>query len=173
MTTNCPNCGAPIDIHRVSCEYCGTPYERDDIHVRQSEEMIFYADNKPVYIYQEPLNIDPIEIQKRILEAQNRRLRNELNAAIAGVNNTMSISSALNTLNANVLSSGMHGSGKIEECLNSIPRAESSSSTADCVPGIWEDPVCPEHSMLKDILLLLAMFAPVIVFIFLKVFNII
>ena len=104
---NCPNCGAPIDIHRRSCEYCGTPYERDNIHVRQSGEMLFYADNKPVYIYQEPLNIDPIEIQKRILEEQNRRLRNELNAAIAGVNNAMSISSVLNTLNANVLSSDM------------------------------------------------------------------
>lgn len=28
MTTNCPNCGAPIDISRSSCEYCGTPYEK-------------------------------------------------------------------------------------------------------------------------------------------------
>lgn len=32
--TNCPNCGAPIDIHRKSCEYCGTPYEKsNDIHI--------------------------------------------------------------------------------------------------------------------------------------------
>ena len=110
MIKNCPNCGAPIDIYRRSCEYCGTPYERDDIHVRQSVEMLFYADNKPVYIYQEPLNIDPIEVQKRILEEQNRRLRNELNAAIAGVNN------------ANVFSNGMHGSETIEECCNALPR---------------------------------------------------
>ena len=27
--TNCPNCGAPIDISRSSCEYCGTPYEKE------------------------------------------------------------------------------------------------------------------------------------------------
>lgn len=26
MITNCPNCGAPIDLSRTSCEYCGTPY---------------------------------------------------------------------------------------------------------------------------------------------------
>ena len=32
--TNCPNCGAPIDISRSSCEYCGTPYEKsNDIHI--------------------------------------------------------------------------------------------------------------------------------------------
>ena len=34
MTTNCPNCGAPIDISRSSCEYCGTPYEKsNDIRI--------------------------------------------------------------------------------------------------------------------------------------------
>ena len=34
MTTNCPNCGAPIDRSRDSCEYCGTPYEKsNDIHI--------------------------------------------------------------------------------------------------------------------------------------------
>ena len=27
--TNCPNCGAPIDTSRSSCEYCGTPYEKE------------------------------------------------------------------------------------------------------------------------------------------------
>ena len=25
-TTNCPNCGAPIDIHAEKCAYCDTPY---------------------------------------------------------------------------------------------------------------------------------------------------
>lgn len=34
MTTNCPNCGAPIDRSRDNCEYCGTPYEKsNDIHI--------------------------------------------------------------------------------------------------------------------------------------------
>lgn len=44
---NCPNCGAPIDIHRRSCEYCGTPYDLEDREV-------LYADNQPIYIHQEP-----------------------------------------------------------------------------------------------------------------------
>lgn len=25
-TTNCPNCGAPVDIHAEKCAYCDTPY---------------------------------------------------------------------------------------------------------------------------------------------------
>lgn len=68
MTTNCPNCGAPIDISRSSCEYCGTPYEKsNDIHIevtapdpsiedfaevlsRISRRSGFnLADNQPVY----------------------------------------------------------------------------------------------------------------------------
>jgi len=24
--TNCPNCGAPIDLTAMQCAYCGTPY---------------------------------------------------------------------------------------------------------------------------------------------------
>ena len=31
---NCPNCGAPIDIHAEKCAYCDTPYtyiSRDDL----------------------------------------------------------------------------------------------------------------------------------------------
>lgn len=48
MIKNCPNCGAPIDIHRIDCEYCGTPYDLDDCEV----EIIiaYYADNQPVEI---------------------------------------------------------------------------------------------------------------------------
>lgn len=75
MTTNCPNCGAPIDRSRDSCEYCGTPYEKsNDIHIEVTapdpsvEDFIevlsrisrrsgfnlrdtatLYADNQPVY----------------------------------------------------------------------------------------------------------------------------
>ena len=75
--TNCPNCGAPIDIHRKSCEYCGTPYEKsNDIRIEVTapdpsvEDFIevlsrissrsgfnlmdsttLYADNQPVYTY--------------------------------------------------------------------------------------------------------------------------
>ena len=73
--TNCPNCGAPIDISRSSCEYCGTPYEKsNDIHIEVTapnpsiddfieslsrmsrcggfnlmDSTTLYADNQPVY----------------------------------------------------------------------------------------------------------------------------
>ena len=73
--TNCPNCGAPIDRSRDSCEYCGTPYEKsnnirievtapdpsiEDIYEvlsrisRRSgfnlmDSTTLYADNQPIY----------------------------------------------------------------------------------------------------------------------------
>lgn len=75
MITNCPNCGAPIDISRSSCEYCGTPYVKsNDIHIEVTapepsiedfaevlsrisrlsgfnltDSSTLYADNQPVY----------------------------------------------------------------------------------------------------------------------------
>ena len=72
MITNCPNCGAPIDISRNSCEYCGTPYEKSkpDPSIEDFAEVLsrisrcsgfnlmdtteaatLYADNQPVQIY--------------------------------------------------------------------------------------------------------------------------
>ena len=67
----------------------------------------------------------------------------------------------------------MHGFGKIEECLNSIPKVESNTSSPCGVSDIQEEPVCPENSITKDISSLILMFTPFIVFIILKVFNII
>lgn len=147
---NCPNCGAPIDIHRVSCEYCGTPYERNE------EKTVFYADNAPFYIHSELIkNIDPIEFQRMLLIEEGRRLRSQINASIMNVNN-------------------MHGFGKIEECLNSIPRVESNTSSPCDVPDIWEEPVCPDDSsVLKKMLIVLAWMSPIIIFTILKTFNII
>lgn len=29
MTTNCPNCGAPVDHAGDKCAYCGTPYSQE------------------------------------------------------------------------------------------------------------------------------------------------
>lgn len=75
MITNCPNCGAPIDRSRDSCEYCGTPYEKsNDVHIEATapdpsiedfaevlsrisrrsgfnlmDSTTFYADNQPIY----------------------------------------------------------------------------------------------------------------------------
>ncbi len=32
---NCPNCGAPIDNSRTSCEYCETPYDNKTDKIEQ------------------------------------------------------------------------------------------------------------------------------------------
>ena len=40
--TNCPNCGAVVNLESDKCENCGTPYE----DVTTSE--ILYADNVPI-----------------------------------------------------------------------------------------------------------------------------
>ncbi len=40
---NCPNCGAPIDIHAEKCAYCDTPYVFDD---RRGTTL--YANDKPI-----------------------------------------------------------------------------------------------------------------------------
>lgn len=59
MTTNCPNCGAPIDRSRDSCEYCGTPYEKsNNVHIEVTApnpniddfiESLRCSSNYPVY----------------------------------------------------------------------------------------------------------------------------
>lgn len=141
MTKNCPNCGAPIDIHRRSCEYCGTPYERNE------EKMALYADNIPLYIYQEPSLlkcINPIELQKMILAEENRRLRNQLDASI---------------MNAN-----MHGFGKIEECCNAFPKISYHESKTESVK---------DRSMLKATLMSSLVLLPIVGIFILKLLNII
>lgn len=35
-TTNCPNCGAPVDIHAEKCAYCDTPYIDSEPEYAQS-----------------------------------------------------------------------------------------------------------------------------------------
>lgn len=35
-TTNCPNCGAPVDIHAEKCAYCDTPYIDDRTEYAQT-----------------------------------------------------------------------------------------------------------------------------------------
>lgn len=39
--TNCPNCGAVVNLKSNKCEYCGTPYE--DVTIET-----LYADNTPI-----------------------------------------------------------------------------------------------------------------------------
>lgn len=54
--TNCPNCGAPIDIHRKSCEYCGTPYEKE----------VYLVEAPSLYIESDPSIEDFAEVLSRI-----------------------------------------------------------------------------------------------------------
>lgn len=148
---NCPNCGAPIDIHRKDCEYCGTPYDLKDLDV-------LYADNQPIYIYQ-----DPIEWNDNALDRFNEAIKRGIERTSIGIMETQLQAKNLEAWQQELT----------RQCVNAYPKAESELSSTDCMPGIWEDPVCPEHGMLKDILLLSTIFAPAIVFIILKILNII
>ena len=102
MRKNCPNCGAPIDIHRRSCEYCGTPYDN-------SEEVSLYADNKKV---------ETVYIHKRnavdTYENDLRRLQAELSQLVQ--RNAISLGAARAQLNAAVWEEE-----KIRQCMNSVP----------------------------------------------------
>lgn len=66
--TNCPNCGAPIDISRSSCEYCGTPYPD------KPETAKFYADNQLVMEVQIESNKRSDELIKQLID-RDRLLR--------------------------------------------------------------------------------------------------
>lgn len=60
--TNCPNCGAPIDISRSSCEYCGTLYPC------KPETAKLYADNQLVMEVQIEANKNSDELIKQLVE---------------------------------------------------------------------------------------------------------
>lgn len=50
--TNCPNCGAPVELQVSKCPYCETPYpqsEREGVWITQT----LYADNLPVLTIEE------------------------------------------------------------------------------------------------------------------------
>ena len=76
---NCPNCGAPIDIHRKDCEYCGTPYDLRD-------QEVLYADNQPFYIYQNPIEWSDNASQAKNLEAWRQELTRQCVNAYPKVN---------------------------------------------------------------------------------------
>ena len=124
---NCPNCGAPIDIHRRSCEYCGTPYDNSE------EVFSFYADNKKVetvYIHQEPI--------KKWHEDNLRRLQMELSQLAQC--NAISLSDARARLDA--MSSEEE---RIRQCMNSVPLTSYGPLTESKVEvidnrtdGIWK-----------------------------------
>ena len=50
--TNCPTCGAPVELKASKCPYCETPYprsEREGVWITQT----LYADNLPVLTIEE------------------------------------------------------------------------------------------------------------------------
>lgn len=125
MRKNCPNCGAPIDIHRRSCEYCGTPYDN-------SEEVSLYADNKKaetVYIYQDPI---------KWYEEDIRRLQAGLSQLVQC--NAISLSDARARLDATAWEEE-----KIRQSMNSVPLTSYGPLTESKVEvidnrtdGIWK-----------------------------------
>lgn len=67
--TNCPNCGAPIDISRSSCEYCGTPYPE------KPETAKLYADNQLVMEVQIESNKRSDELIKQLIDRDRLLLK--------------------------------------------------------------------------------------------------
>jgi uncharacterized Zn finger protein (UPF0148 family) len=49
--TNCPNCGAPLEIGKVKCPYCGTTYVDLSAIDFDTEEPIFLTTKKKIIIY--------------------------------------------------------------------------------------------------------------------------
>ena len=66
--TNCPNCGAPIDISRSSCEYCGTPYEKEVYVVEAPSLHIDYQPEFNDYGYEAFLESLSEEQKRKIIE---------------------------------------------------------------------------------------------------------
>lgn len=51
--TNCPNCGAPVDVDLCACPYCGTPYPEDE----GIESELLFADDRVVLTVRKPPRI--------------------------------------------------------------------------------------------------------------------
>lgn len=126
---NCPNCGAPIDIHRRSCEYCGTPYDN-------GEEISLYADNKKVetvYIHKQDA-VDTYENDLRRLQAGLSQLAQC---------NAISLAAARARLDA--ATAATWEEERIRQCMNSVPLTSYGPLTEPKVEvvynrtdGIWK-----------------------------------
>lgn len=69
MMTNCPNCGAPINRSRDSCEYCGTPYPW------KPETAKLYADNQLAMEVQIESNKRADELVKQLIDRDRLLLK--------------------------------------------------------------------------------------------------
>ena len=69
MITNCPNCGAPIDRSRDSCEYCGTPYPW------KPETAKLYADNQLAMEVQIEANKSSSKLVKELIDRDRLLLK--------------------------------------------------------------------------------------------------
>lgn len=69
MITNCPNCGAPIDRSRDSCEYCGTPYPE------KPETAKLYTDNQLAMEVQIEANKSSSKLVKELIDRDRLLLK--------------------------------------------------------------------------------------------------
>lgn len=46
VSLKCPSCGAPLNLQRAECEYCGTPYSVDGKRPQPKPQMTYY--DKPI-----------------------------------------------------------------------------------------------------------------------------
>ena len=140
---NCPNCGAPIDIHRKDCEYCGTPYDLKDREV-------LYADNQAVYIHQEPIKWNNDQIIN--LSAQTARGMSKTAWSL-----DTDIKMLLNQIRANEFQ--IWQQQQIRECCNSLPKVSYGSLIEEpkdeATSYIWET--------IKIVLVTVAFFLPVLI----------
>ena len=156
---NCPNCGAPIDIHRRDCEYCGTPYDLKDREV-------LYADNQPVYIYQ-----DPIEWNVNALERINKSLRQSIDRTSISICNTEAKLKLMEAqLQAKNLEAWQHELTR--QCCNALPKASYGPLIEPKVEVIGTE-VSDIWETVKIVLITVAFFLPVLIPIILGVFDII
>lgn len=65
--TNCPNCGAPVELTEKSCPYCGTPYPRPrKVAAAVAEGVI--TPNEAVLIEPVTLHIDGTKLAAAVAE---------------------------------------------------------------------------------------------------------
>lgn len=161
---NCPNCGAPIDIHRRSCEYCGTPYDMED-------RIVLCADNQPVYIYQEPIKWNDNQYATLVQELANASARaglmslNDFNNSFNN-NSIQNLQSKLNYVNSQTCQA--YQAEQIRQSCNSLPKVSYGSLIEEPEKkhsDIWE--------LVKWILIVLAGFSPLIICIILGLLHII
>lgn len=145
---NCPNCGAPIDIHRRSCEYCGTPYDM--------EEPTKWNDNQYATLVQELANASA-RAGLMSLNDFNNSFNN---------NSIQNLQSELNYVNSQTCQA--YQAEQIRQSCNSLPKVSYGSLIEEPekkYSDIWK--------LVKRVLIVLVFFSPFIICTILDLLHII